>query len=230
VARLPRLALGGQVHLATLYGLGGQSVFADEADRRMLLSMLREVAVQQRVAIHAYVLLEDHLHLLLTPATDGGLGLLMQGLGRRYVAAFNRRHQRRGTLWAGRYRATVVQPGEPQLEALLFVDQHPARSGQVAAAEDFEWSSAKHHAGLRRDPLITDGDAYWQLGNTPFDREAAYRRLLAAGLSSGRARALADAARKGWAVGDEAYLIALGQQSARPLRPRRRGRPAKQPG
>jgi putative transposase len=229
MARLPRLALAGQVHLATLYGLGGQAVVADDADRRLLLSMLREVAGQQHVAVHAYVLLDDHVHLLLTPASAGGLGLLMQGLGRRYVAAFNRRHHRRGTLWAGRYRATVVQPGERQLEALLFVDQHPARSGQVAAAEDFEWSSARHHAGLRRDPLITDGDAYWQLGNTPFDREAAYRRLLAEGLSPGRARTLADAARKGWAVGDEAFLTALGQQSARPLRPRRRGRPARRP-
>ena len=230
MARLPRLAVAGHAHLVSLYGLNQQPVFLDDTDRQACLAALREAARASQVAIHAYVLLDDHLHLLATPAGDGGLGALVQGLGRRYVAGFNRQHGRSGALWAGRYRATVVQPGAALLEALLFIDHHPVRSGQVVQAEQAAFSSARHHLGLVRDPLISVASAYWQLGNTPFEREAAYRRLLDDGLASGRAQALADASRKGWAVGDAAFLAALGQQSSRPVQPRPRGRPARLPG
>jgi putative transposase len=227
MARLPRLALAGAAHLVALYGHGAQPVFADEEDRRLFLAALRESALQHRVAVHAYVLLADHVHLLVTPATDGALGALMQGLGRRYGAAFNRRHGRRGTLWAGRFRTAVVQPGAPLLEAMLFIDHHAVRSGVVASAADPAWCSAGHHLGLRRDPLITESSAWWALGNTPFEREATYRRQLEEGLAPPRVAALADAGRKGWAIGDAAFLAGLAQQVERPVQPRPRGRPPK---
>ncbi len=227
MARLPRLSLAGQAHLASLYGHSAQPVFADDEDRRQFLAALREAALQQQVAINAYVLLANQVHLLLTPQTAAGLGALMQGLGRRYGAGFNRRHQRQGSLWAGRFCATVVQPGPLLLEAMLFIDDHPVRSGLVAAAQDHFWCSARHQLGLQRDPLISDGPAWWALGNTPFEREAAYRRLLAEGLARPRALVLAEAARKGWALGDAAFLASLQQQTERPVQPRARGRPAK---
>ena len=231
MARLPRLALAGQAHLVSLYGHSDQPVFIDDEDRQQFLAALRESALLQKVAVHAYVLLADHVHLLLTPSTDGGLGKLMQGLGRRYGAGFNRRHDRRGSLWAGRFRATVVQPGAYVLDAMLFIDQHPVRTGQVATAQDHAWSSARHRLGGLRDGmvsgLITDGDAWWQLGNTPFEREAAYRRLIDEGLPAARAAALAEAGRKGWALGDAVFLATLAQQADRPVQPRPRGRPRK---
>ena len=225
MARLPRLALAGLPHLVALYGHSAQPVFVDDDDRRQFLAALRESASLQRVAVHAYVLLDDHVHLLLTPATDDALGALMQGLGRRYGAAFNRRHGRRGTLWAGRFRASVVQPGPCLLDAMLFVDHHPVRLGLFAAAQDHPWCSARHHGGVLRDALITECSAWWALGNTPFEREAAYRRLLADGLPAARVAALADAGRSGWPLGDAALLAALALQAARPVQPRPRGRP-----
>ena len=225
MARLPRLALAGHAHLVTLAGHGGQPVFADDDDRRRFLAALHESALQARVAVQAYVLLDDHLHLLLTPADAAGLPVLMQGLGRRYGAAFNRRHGRRGALWDGRYRATVVQPGAHWIEAMLFIDHHGVRSQRVAAAADDRWSSARHHLGLERNPLITDDAGWWALGNTPFEREAAYRALLAEGLGGERAAALAEASRKGWAVGDQAFLAELAHLTTRPLAPRAQGRP-----
>jgi putative transposase len=231
MARLTRLALAGQAHLLSLYGHSGQSVFLDDEDRRQFLAALREAAMQQRVAVHAYVLHANHVHLLATPATADGLGAMMQGLGRRYGAAFNRRHHRQGGLWSGRFRATVLQPGPWVLEAMLFIDHHPQRSGmaahltEMAEAADAGWCSAPHHLGLRRDPVIVESRAWWALGNTPFEREAAYRRLLDDGLPPGRAQALADAVRKGWALGDAAFLAGLQLQTARPLQPRPRGRP-----
>lgn len=229
MARQPRLALGGQAHLVSLYGHSGQAVFADDEDRRQFLAALREAALQHGVAVHAYVLLDDHVHLLLTPATDGALGALMQGLGRRYGAAFNRRHGRRGTLWAGRFRAAVVQAGTPLLEALLFVDHHAVRAGRVEAAGEDPWSSARQHLGLGRDLVLSACAAWWALGNTPFEREAAYGRLLAEGLPAATAARVAAAARSGRPLGDAAFLAALAQGSGRPVQPRPRGRPPKPP-
>jgi putative transposase len=217
VARLPRLAVAGQAHLALMLGHGAQPVFADNEDRRQFLAALRESALQQQVAVHAYALLPGEVLLLLTPATDAALGALMQGLGRRYGAAFNRRHGRRGSLWAGRFRTAVVQAGAVALEALLFVD--------LQGQPHMPWCSLDHHLGRRRDPVVTDGSAWWSLGNTPFEREAAYQRRLDEGLAPDRAAAFADAVHKGWAVGDAAFLAALAQQADRPVQPRPRGRP-----
>jgi putative transposase len=219
MARLPRLALAGQAHLALMLGHGAQPVFTDDDDRRAFLAALRESALQQGVAVHGHALLPGQVLLLLTPATDGALGTLMQGLGRRYGAAFNRRHGRLGSLWAGRFRTAVVQAGPPLLDAMLFVDLQAMQAGAEA------WSSLDHHLGRRRDPLLTDASAWWSLGNTPFEREAAYRHRLDEGLPAARMAALADAVHKGWAVGDAGFLAALAAQADRPVQPRPRGRP-----
>lgn len=221
MARLPRLALAGQPHLVLMQGHSAQAVFTDDADRQQFLAALRESAPQHGVAVHGYALLPQQVLLLLTPAEGAALGRLMQGLGRRYGAAFNRRHGRSGSLWAGRFRTAVVQAGAPLLEAMLFVDLQALTGGPAQAA----WSSLDHHLGRRRDPVITDGPAWWTLGNTPFDREAAYRRFIDEGLAPERTAALAAAAHKGWAIGDAVFLAGLAQQTERPVQPRPRGRP-----
>jgi len=151
----------------------------------------------------------------------------VQAIGRRYVAGFNRRHGGAGTLWAGRFRTTVVQPGEAMRQATLAVDLQPVRSAVVEVAAEHPWSSARHHLGIARDPLVGVGAAYWALGNTPFEREAAYRLLLEEGLTEALWRRLDDAVRKGWALGDAAFVAELGKQIDRPLAPRPRGRPRK---
>lgn len=221
MARLPRLAVAGQAHLALMLGHSAQPVFTDDDDRRQFLAALRESALQHGVAVHAYALRPSEVLLLLTPNAATALGTLMQGLGRRYGAAFNRRHGRRGTLWAGRFRTAVVQAGPSLLDAMVYVDLQ----GQADPDPAGVWSSLGHRLGARRDPLISDCAAWWALGNTPFEREAAYRRCLAEGLAPERAAALAAAVHKGWAVGDAAFLAALAQQADRPVQPRPRGRP-----
>ena len=234
MARLPRLALAGHAHLVLLYGHSTQPVFIGDEDRHLFLTALREAAHARRVAVHAYVLLSNQIHLLLTPSAGPDLGALMQGLGRRYGAAFNRRHQRQGTLWAGRFRATVVQPGAAQLEVMLYIDRDPDLASAAAGGasggsvpEGAAWSSARHHLGLQRDPLITDNATWWSLGNTPFEREAAYRHLLNEGLSAARAEAMAQACRHGWPLGDAAFLAELAQLTGRPMQARPLGRPPK---
>jgi putative transposase len=227
MARLPRLALAGQLHHLVLRGNGGQALFADDEDRQRCLDMLREALRQHGVALHGYVLLEDSLQLLLTPQSDTGLSAAMQALGRRYVAAFNRRHGRTGTLWEGRYRATVVQPQRHFMALLTLVEWQPQRVGLAANALEWPWSSADHHLGRRRDPLVTDHPLFWATGNTPFERELAHRARLEAGLPEAQALTLLDATHKGWALGDAAFLAALAARTERPLQPRPRGRPRK---
>ncbi len=227
MARLPRLALAGQAHLVILPGRRGQALCLDDDDRRRFLAALRDAAAQHRVALNAYALLDDQCWLFATPADAAALGGCVQATGRRYVGGFHRRHGGSGPLWAGRFRAGIVQPGLWSRLATLAVDLLPVRSGLAVAAGDYRWSSARQHLGLARDPLVAAGPAYWTLGNTPFDREATYRELLDEGLTPTQWRRLEDAARHGWVVGDPDYLTELGRGTPRPLTPRPRGRPRK---
>ena len=227
MARLPRLALAGHPHHVLQRGTNGEAVFRDAQDRVRFLQMLAEAAQATGVALHAYVLLDDHFHLLLTPPTDAALPALMQALGRRYVRYLNVRHGRRGTLWEGRYRATLLQAERHVLPAMVFMDLHAVRAGRAAEAADDAWSSHGHYAGLRSDTFLTPPQAVWQLANTPFAREAAYRERVDQGLDGGSVQALTDSVRQGWALGDAEFLADLQRQLPRRLTPARRGRPPK---
>jgi putative transposase len=227
MARLTRLALAGHVHLVELCALPGARLAHDDEDRGEALASLHSAAQQHRVALHAYALLDTRLYLLGTPQYNEGLSLMVQGLGRRYVPRFNRRHGLTGRLWDGRFRATIVQPGALVLDALVFVDGATASESPALPSAEHAWSSARHHLGHARDPMLTDRAEYWQLGNTPFERERAYRARLEEGLSGSRRAQLAEAVHKGWALGDPAFLDRLRELIDRPLQPRRRGRPAR---
>ena len=216
MARLPRLVVAGQAHFVVQRGHGGAPVFADDSDRAAYLAALREAAATERVQVHAHALLPDEVQLLVTPAEPAALSRLMQALGRRYVAAYNRRHGRRGTLWDGRFRCGVVEPGPMRLQALCLIDGAAAESGLTSAA---------HRLGGPRDALLVDPPEYWQLGNTPFEREAAYRGLLQAGVPPAAAQALRSAAIGGWAAGSPGFKASLADALSRPAQPRPRGRP-----
>jgi putative transposase len=225
MARLPRLDLAGQLHLVVQRGRDGRPVFVDDDDRRRYLSALLDSSRECTVAVHSYVLMDDGVLLLATPAESTSLGRFVQAVGRRYVKAFNHRHGRSGTLWAGRYRTTVVDPASQLLGCIRLIEQAPVRSGLAARAGEWLWSSAAHHAGRKSDALVTEHAAYWQLGNTPFEREARYLRESAIPLPDLEARALLEAAHHGWPVGPEVFIRTLARATGRPLRPRPRGRP-----
>jgi putative transposase len=221
MARLPRLEWPGRLHYVILRGhgaLAGPGVFVDAADRTAFLATLREAAAAGAVQVHAYALLHDEAQLLATPATAGALGRLIQAVGRRYVSAYNRRHGHRGSLWAGRFHSAVIEAGTTALAALRLVDGASAEPGA---------SSASHRTGATREPWLSDPPEVWALGNTPFEREAAWRALLAQGLDPVQAEALRKAALGGWALGSTAFVTATALATARPARPRPRGRPRK---
>lgn len=229
MARLPRLAVPELPHLLLLRGHNLQPVFVDDEDRCGYLAALREAAGDQRVAVLAYCLLHNQVQLLVVPPSPQAIARMLQALGRRYGAAFNRRHHRSGTLWDGRYRCTVLEPREWAVAAMRCIEQTPMAEGETAAASDWRWSSAPHHLGRDREVWLTDPTAYWALGNTPFEREMAWAKLLEEPLADAQRQQILDAAHKGWALGSGTFIAQLGTMLPRPLQPRPRGRPRTAP-
>ncbi len=225
MARLSRLCIPGWPHLLVQRGRDQQAVFVDDLDRELFRSILQEIAVQQGVPIHAYALLDGEVRLLVTPTAADGLSKLVQAIGRRYVSRFNRRHARSGGLWEGRFRATVVEPEQHLLSCMLFVEGG-ARSAPLERDQN-PWSSALHHLGARLDVLVTEPAAYWALGNTPFEREAAYRALYQQALTENQLREIGAALSAGWPLGSEAFRQALVASTTRRLQPLPKGRPRK---
>ncbi len=220
MARLARLSAPGLPHLVRQRCVHGQPLAVDDADRRALLDALFAAAQAQRVAVWAYALQPEGLSLLVCPPTAEALGRTMQALGRRYVAAFNLRHGRSGALWGGRFRAAVVEPGEWVLTAMAEIER-PGVAGDGVSA----WTSAGHRLGLRPDPRLTDPPEWWRLGNTPFDREVAWRERLAQAPDTARSEALARAVHGAWAVGSPGFAAEVAALAGRPALPRRPGRP-----
>lgn len=225
MARLARLVVPGQVHLLSQRSHGGIPVFKEDADFQLYVQTLGPLAAAHRVAVHAYGLTPEQVLLLLTPQEDTALARMMQALGRRFGAAYNHRHGRTGALWEGRFRAAVVDAKVHLLDCIRFVEQAPAMPD--ASGEGAAWSSAAHHLGRKADPLITEHPLYWSLGNTPFDREMAYRTLYEIALPGECRKRMAKAVVGGWALGDANFVGAMEALTGRRLAPLPKGRPPK---
>jgi putative transposase len=227
MARQPRLILPHQPHYVVQRGNDNQPIFHDDEDYERFLGWLKEAAKAYRVAIHAWVLMPNHLHLLATPSDEDGLAAMMQKVGRLYVPWFNNKYGRSGTLFGGRFRTAPLDPAQYLLPAMCYLELHPVRSQAAFAPLDYRWSSHAHHAGVRTDPLVTDHAGYWELGNTPFQREAAYIAATQQGLNQDELAAIDAAVTKGAVLGSRAYLEALEHTTKRQILPPKRGRPFK---
>ena len=147
MARLPRLTVPGYPHHIIQRGNNRQPIFAANADYEALLAMIEEYAGKAGIAIHAYVLMSNHFHLLATPETASGIPQMMQDVGRQYVRYFNQRQGRTGTLWEGRYRSTLIQAERYLLACMAYIDLNPVRAGIALAHGDYPWSSHGHYTG-----------------------------------------------------------------------------------
>jgi len=225
MARLPRLTLPGLPHHVIQRGNNRQAIFAAAADYRFLLELLEQQAKKFEVLLHAYVLMSNHFHLLVTPQTPDGLPKMMQAVGRSYVRYFNDSQQRSGTLWEGRYKSTVVQADRYFLACMAYIDLNPVRAGLTALPQDYPWSSHLHYTGARQDRLITPHALYWELGNTPFAREAAYAQLVQTGINPVQQAALTEATLRGWAFGETDFIEDLQNRTIRRVKKMSAGRP-----
>ncbi len=226
MARLPRISIAGYPQHVVQRGNNRQSIFASTADYEFMLDLLCESAAKFDVAVHSYVLMGNHFHLLATPQDAKGLPQMMQAVGRSYVRRFNDANGRSGTLWEGRYKSTLVQTERYLLACMVYIDLNPVRAGMVAQARDYPWSGHGHYIGQRTDKLISPHSLYWSLGNTPFAREAAYAQSVQQGLSSADQDALTQSVLKAWALGDADFVAELQKLTDRRLSKARAGRPS----
>jgi putative transposase len=225
MARLPRLTVAGYPHHIIQRGNNRQDIFTSASDRRLFLNLLSDNAAQFKVAIHAYVLMGNHVHLLATPETADGIPRMMQALGRRYVRLYNDSHGRTGTLWEGRYKSTLIQTERYLLACMAYIDLNPVRAGLVAHPSEYAWSSHLHYAGDKSDPVVTPHPLIWGLGNTPFAREAAYREWVLRGLTTQQLQDLTQSVLKGWALGEQDFVASIQSQTARRVSRSVAGRP-----
>lgn len=227
MARLPRLVLPNHPHHIIQEGNDRQLIFRDDEDYQRFLGWLKESAREFKVSVHAYALMPNHLHLLATPATEEGLARMMQRVGRYYVPWFNQKYERLGGLFRGRFKTSLIDSEGYFMMCSRYIEFNPVRNGVVSDPADYRWSSYAHHAGLRQDSLIVDHALYWALGNTPFQREAAYIDLARQPLSTVELDSINQAVLKGWPLGSDAFKTQLQQKARRQVLPAKRGRPFK---
>jgi len=224
MARLARLSIGGYPHIVAQHA-GARAVVVDDDDANQLLGVLRTATADAGVGLHGYALLPRGLWLLATPADAQALGRAMQAIGRRYVRWVNDRRGEKGGLFDGRYRAALLEPEAELIAAQRYVESQPVRAGLVATPEEYRWSSCRHHVGLAADPALSDHPLYWALGNTPFERQAAYRNLLHQGVGSDWAIRLERALTGGWVLGSRTFVDQIAPLCRRRPQRSQAGRP-----
>lgn len=224
MARSARLIVPGFPHHVFQQGNNRQKVFRDDEDYMSYLEWLKEAARLYRVDVHAYALLDNGVHLLATPVDESGLARMMQWIGRHYVPYFNKKYQRSGTLWEGRFRTSIVEE-DWLARCSRFMEMQPVACGLAARPEDYVWSSYRHHIGISPSPVIRDHAVYWNLGNTPFAREMAYKAFFEQ--FNVENRKLDEILKKGWPLGSDAFIKRLEKVTERQFRMGKRGRPAK---
>jgi putative transposase len=220
MARLPRYVIPGQPQHIIQRGNNRQTIFAADRDYRFFTKAMVEAAAKFGLAIHAYVWMTNHFHLLATPESEHSISKTLQSVGRRYVGYFNYMYQRSGTLWEGRYRATVVESKRYLLTLMRYIEMNPIRAGMAAAPGEYKWSSHGRNALGRNGPnadWLTPHREYYRLGRDDADRQAAYQALFAADLDKDDLQKIRDSTHKGWALGDGRFqeeVEALGQRRA----------------
>ena len=221
MARQPRFDLPNIAQHVVQRGNNRLPCFLDNSDRRRYLLLLRESLLATKVALHAYVLMDNHVHLLVTPTEIGAVARLMQKLGRQYVGQFNARHRRTGTLCEGRYKSCLVGGDRYILNCTRYIDLNPVRARLTDAPEQYAWSSCAHLCGQRADPLLTPHPAYVRLGA---DRAATYRSLLREALPDEDLKAIRDylQQQRAWGRDDFRAMIEAKTQRFAGIRPAHR--------
>ncbi len=180
-----------------------KACFFDPSDYRRYLELLYESAARHRCELHAYVLMTNHVHLLVTPRVPDGISWMMQAVGRRYVQQVNAVYGRTGTLWEGRYKATVVSSEDYVLRCYRYIELNPVRAGMVAEPKDYPWSSYGCNALGQGNRFVSGQEAYLGLGCTAGVRQAAYRELFGALMSDEELEQIRSSTRLGWPLGND---------------------------
>ncbi len=205
MARKLRLDVPGCPQHVIQRGNNRSLCFFDDSDCMAYLDFLGRALAKSGCSLHAYVLMTNHVHLLVTSRREGGIGTMMQSLGRRYVRYFNRQYHRTGTLWEGRFKSSIIESDRYLLACYRYIESNPVRAGMVLDAGHYFWSSFRHHANERRDPLIEDHDLFLMLGKTPEQRASRYKKLFEDPLDERSLRQIRNTANSGKVLGSAEF-------------------------
>jgi putative transposase len=205
MARMPRIVVPGQALHIIQRGHNRQSVFFSDDDRHTYLETLQQAADENRCAVHAYVLMTNHVHLLLTPEHAEGPSRTMQAVGRTYVRHVNRRYRRTGTLWEGRFKSALIDSEQYLLSCSRYIELNPVRAGMVQHPAEYRWSSYRRNALGENDSLITPHLIYDHLDSTANDRQAAYAKLFLNRMDQAALDTLRTGTQSGSVIGNERF-------------------------
>lgn len=225
--RRSRYAIAGIAHHVVQRGHNREGVFFSDDDRSYYLECLENAAVQYDCQVHAYVLMPNHVHLLVTPRQVMGVSRMMQSIGRRYVRHINHRYRRSGTLWEGRYRACLVSNGEHLLDCQQYIETNPVRALLAPRAADYPWSSYAHNALGMASDCLTEHPSYQALGASVGLRSACYEQRSRQSLGEEALNEIRGALDGSRAYGPKQFERDLEQQLQRRIAAGKRGRPPK---
>ncbi|SCX52194.1 transposase [Nitrosospira sp. Nsp1] len=223
MARLPRFILPDQPQHVILRGNNRTEIFCAEADYRFYLDKLRLACEKHGCDIHAYVLMTNHVHLLITPHKEQSLSKALQMLGRYYVQFFNHCYRRTGTLWEGRYKATLIDTEAYLLTCMRYIELNPIRAGMVAHPSEYPWSSYGCNALGPTDNLVNPHPEYRHLGRTDEERRSAYRQLFEYQISEESINAIREATNKAWVLGNDRFKQSIQEKLKRRVAPAAKG-------
>jgi len=225
--RRPRLLVAGIPLHITQIGVNRGATFVDAEDHTLYRELLTELAPAHRLDVHAYVVMSNHVHLLVTPTSCGDLARAMRLLNQRYVGAFNRRHHRIGTLRESRLRSCLVDTEGYLLTLYRTIELNPVRAAIVDAPQHYPWSSASANLGLAPDPCLTPHPVYLALGADAASRAKAHGHWIREGLASEDLEAIRLHVRQERALGSPRFQAMVAKTLNRPVMVRPRGRPRK---
>lgn len=225
MARLPRYTIINQSQHIIQQGRDGQQIFFEVQDYRYFRDCLDAAAYNYGLKIHAFVLMPDHVHILATPTGIDSVSRCVQSVGRNYVQYYNECYNGSGTLWEGRYRATVLDEKEYLLTVSRYIEMNPVRAGLVRHPRDYSWSSYAHNALGESDEMLSPHREYRRLGRNDAERARAYRALFKQKLKKETVQMITDATIKGWALGDAKFARRIEKVSGRRATQLPKGRP-----
>jgi putative transposase len=211
VPRQPRFCPAGYPVHVIQRGVNRQVCFGEDADMAAYANWLREAAERYGLAVHAWVLMTNHVHLLLTPTSDTAISLCMQYLGRHYVRHFNFRYRRTGTLFEGRFKSSLIQSDAYLIACQRYIELNPVRASLVSDPGDYVWSSYRCHALGRDVRMWSPHTLYLELGRSATERTSSYRKMFGQELNAHLIEDIRFAAHTGLVLGTERFRCELEQ-------------------
>jgi putative transposase len=223
--RQPRLILPETALHVVQRGNNRSACFRVDTDYQVYLLHLRELTKSLQCRVHAYCLMTNHVHLLLTPPSADACIALMRNLGQRYAQFFNRRYDRSGTLWEGRFRSCATESRRYVLACYRYIEMNPVRAGMVQTPGEYRWSSFQANAGETQDRMLVPHPEFLALGNEAASRQAAYKQLFADEMPQELLGNIRDSTNGGYPLGSDPFKDSIERMTGRATERRKAGRP-----